>query len=281
MTPTLPTMAKGEARIRVAWLAIMYPPEAAMRSTHTVTSQPALRSRASCAAAKAKEVTSPPGDCSIRTISGFGPKSRLRGVLEPTRKVTTSAKRKKSGSETCIVEKSMTTTTFEVSGVVFGLAPNSLWRAPAEPTGSFVSPSAFAAPVVLFVLERPAFFFFSCRPGGPGPIASTVFPHCRFETFMLCGTRCTTLFQIASSRTNLSLRHSHMKCCTGCFDSSSNASLLAIHFTNKTREVSVKRFTTAATSMAWPWEGLFRVGGIPIGWVICCIGLPYPGGADR
>mmetsp|Transcript_1335 Transcript_1335/g.2757 ORF Transcript_1335/g.2757 Transcript_1335/m.2757 type:complete len:238 (+) Transcript_1335:624-1337(+) len=235
-------MAKGDARICVAWLAIMYPPEAAIRSTHTVTFHPAFRRRATCAAAKAKEVTSPPGDRSVMTTSGSLPKSCLRGLLEPTKKVTTSAKRKKSGSATSMVEKSMTTTVLEVSGVVSGWAGfSSLF---ATTSFSFLESSSFLLRIFFFK----GFFFLSSNASGL--IFFTVLSHFRCDIFMVFGTRLNTRFQISSSLMNLSLRHSHIKCWTGLFDSASKASLLMTHFKKNNRVATVKRFTMAAAAMA-------------------------------
>jgi hypothetical protein len=117
MTPTLPTEAKGAATSWWAWLAIMYPPEAAYLSTHTVVKIPgSVDSRRRCAAASPNDDTLPPGDWTRTTTSrstgwrvvALVPNAWLRCRL--SKNETMSAKCSLSGPSLLSLVSSTTTT---------------------------------------------------------------------------------------------------------------------------------------------------------------------------
>mmetsp|Transcript_49941 Transcript_49941/g.67965 ORF Transcript_49941/g.67965 Transcript_49941/m.67965 type:complete len:317 (-) Transcript_49941:28-978(-) len=71
ITPMLPRYAKSDTTILFATLAIMYPPDTAHLSTHTVRGIPAWRNRESCDAANPYPSTVPPRDVTRHKTSSL------------------------------------------------------------------------------------------------------------------------------------------------------------------------------------------------------------------
>ena len=79
-TPMEPRIAKGDATTLSATHAIIYPPEAATVSTHTVVFTPAVLRRRSWLAANPYSDTPPPGDVILTTTSSNGVAVASRSV---------------------------------------------------------------------------------------------------------------------------------------------------------------------------------------------------------